>query len=130
MSEDIPLWLSITIVFFLLWGSSLTLIGTIGLTRFKTFYDRLHTPTLGTTWGVGGIIIASIIYSTLIDHRLIVHELLLSVFFAITTPVTLMLLSRAAMHRDQSEDWRQMPRDILPHRPEDAHNGFTDTTKS
>ncbi|MHC5306049.1 monovalent cation/H(+) antiporter subunit G [Bartonella sp. LJL80] len=119
MSEEIPLWLSITIVAFLLWGSGLTLIGTIGLTRAKSFYERLHMPTLGTSWGVGGIIIASIIYSTLVDHKLVVHELLLTIFLIVTTPVTLMLLSRASMHRDQSEDWREMPREVLPHRPED-----------
>ncbi|EJF91585.1 monovalent cation/H(+) antiporter subunit G [Bartonella tamiae] len=119
MNEDLPLWLAIIIVTFLLWGSALTLIGAIGLTRAKTFYERLHMPTLGTSWGVGGIIIASMIYSTFIEHRLVIHELLLTFFILVTTPVTLMLLSRAAMHRDHTENWREISRKTLPHRPED-----------
>ncbi|WLT08504.1 monovalent cation/H(+) antiporter subunit G [Bartonella apihabitans] len=109
MIEDFPLWLSIVIVFFLLLGSGLTLIGAIGLNRAKSFYERLHMPTLGTSWGVSGIIIASIIYSTVSGHKLISHSILLAIFIIVTTPVTLMLLSRAAMQRDQSSNSTELP---------------------
>lgn len=113
MTDELPIWLSIVITAFLLWGSGLTLIGAIGLTRGKTFYDRLHMPTLGTSWGVGGIIIASIIYSTFIGHRLVSHEILLAIFLIVTTPVTLMLLSRAAMQRDQLSNSPEVPNEKL-----------------
>lgn len=109
MIEDFPLWLSIVIVLFLLLGSGLTLIGAIGLNRAKSFYERLHMPTLGTSWGVSGIIIASIIYSTVSGHTLISHSILLAIFIIVTTPVTLMLLSRAAMQRDQSSNSTELP---------------------
>ena len=109
MIEDFPLWLSIVIVFFLLLGSGLTLIGAIGLNRAKSFYERLHMPTLGTSWGVSGIIIASIIYSTVSGHKLISHSILLAIFIIVTIPVTLMLLSRAAMQRDQSSNSTELP---------------------
>lgn len=109
MIEDFPLWFSIVIVFFLLLGSGLTLIGAIGLNRAKSFYERLHMPTLGTSWGVSGIIIASIIYSTVSGHKLISHSILLAIFIIVTTPVTLMLLSRAAMQRDQSSNSTELP---------------------
>ena len=109
MIEDFPLWLSIVIVFFLLLCSGLTLIGAIGLNRAKIFYERLHMPTLGTSWGVSGIIIASIIYSTVSGHKLISHSILLAIFIIVTTPVTLMLLSRAAMQRDQSSNSSELP---------------------
>lgn len=109
MTEDFPLWLSIVIVFFLLLGSGLTLIGAIGLNRAKSFYERLHMPTLGTSWGVSGIIIASIIYSTVSGHKLISHSILLAIFIIVTTPVTLMLLSRAVMQRDQSSNSSELP---------------------
>ncbi len=109
MIEDFPLWLSIVIVFFLLLGSGLTLIGAIGLNRAKSFYERLHMPTLGTSWGVSGIIIASIIYSTISGHKLISHSILLAIFIIVTTPVTLMLLSRAVMQRDQSSNSTELP---------------------
>jgi len=98
----LPLWASILISVFLLIGSGLTLVGTIGLLRFGNFYRRIHAPTLGTTFGAGGILIASIIFSLMTETRPVLHELLISVFIIVTTPVTLMLLSRAALFRDRT----------------------------
>lgn len=37
------------------------------------------------------------------ESRPVVHEILIGVFTFITTPVTYMLLVRAALHRDRSE---------------------------
>jgi multicomponent K+:H+ antiporter subunit G len=38
-----------------------------------------------------------------IEARPVVHELLILVFVVVTTPVTLMLLARAALYRDRAE---------------------------
>jgi len=102
--EALPAWAAIVIALFLLIGSSLTLLGTIGLIYLKSFYDRLHAPTLGTSWGTAGIVIASMLLFSLSGERAIVHEFLIGAFVMITTPVTLLLLGRAALHRDRMED--------------------------
>src|SRR5690606_21003529 len=99
-----PLWAAVLIALFLVIGSSLTLLGTVGLVYLKSFYDRLHAPTLGTSWGTAGIIIASMLLFTLTGDRPILHEVLVGAFVMITTPVTLLLLGRAALQRDRSED--------------------------
>ncbi|MBX3597140.1 MAG: monovalent cation/H(+) antiporter subunit G [Rhizobiaceae bacterium] len=99
---DLPLWAAILISAFLLLGSGLTFLGAIGILRFRNFYQRIHAPTLGTTFGAGGILIASIIYSIMTDARLVLHEILIAVFIIVTTPVTLMLLGRAALFRDRT----------------------------
>ena len=44
---DLPLWAALLVSFFVLLGAGLTLIGAIGLVRLKTFYDRIHAPSLG-----------------------------------------------------------------------------------
>ena len=44
--------------------------------------------------------------------RVVLHEILIGVFVTVTTPVTLMLLARAALYRDRSEGKNQ---DIPPH---------------
>ncbi|UXN06764.1 monovalent cation/H(+) antiporter subunit G [Bartonella sp. HY761] len=111
--KDLPIGAALLIAFFMVLGSSLTLLGCVGLIRFKNFYDRLHMPTLGTTWGVGGIIIASILFFTMTSGRLVIHELLITVFIVVTTPVTLMMLSRGALHRDRSNDWRDLPPELF-----------------
>ncbi|MDO1580475.1 monovalent cation/H(+) antiporter subunit G [Rhizobium oryzicola] len=100
---DLPVWAACLVAFFLLIGSGLALIGAIGFLRLPTFYERIHAPTLGTSWGVGGIVLASILYFSLSSSRLAVHEILIGIFVTVTTPVTLMLLARAALHRDRAE---------------------------
>ncbi|MCL6229093.1 MULTISPECIES: monovalent cation/H(+) antiporter subunit G [Bartonella] len=116
MKDDISLWSAIIISIFLILGSSLTLIGTIGLVRFSNFYERLHTSSLSTSWGGSSIIIASFFYSMLVDHKFVVHEILLIIFLFMTTPITSMLLSQTASYRNQSEDSLKKPLSLLFHK--------------
>jgi len=111
--QELPLWAALIIVGFLLLGSSLTLIGCLGLVSFRNFYDRLHMPTLATSWGIGGVLIGSMLYHSLMQGRVVVHELLITLFLIVTTPVTLMMLARAAVHRDRSNDWRDLPPELF-----------------
>ncbi|OQM75910.1 monovalent cation/H(+) antiporter subunit G [Manganibacter manganicus] len=106
---ELPPWAALLIAFFLLLGASLTLLGCIGLLRFKTFYQRVHAPTLGTTWGAGGILIASMIFFSMVQSRPVLHEILISVMVFVTTPVTLMLLARATLYRDRAEGMSGVP---------------------
>ena len=87
----------------ILLGALLALGGSIGLVRLKTFYERVHPPTMGTTLGTGLILIGSILHFSALDGRPVLHEILIGVFMTINTPVTYMLLVRAALRRDQAE---------------------------
>jgi multicomponent K+:H+ antiporter subunit G len=102
-AADLPPWAALLTAALLLLGSATTLIGALGLLRLKTFYERVHAPTLGTTLGTGCIILASMIYFLVIETRLVLHEILIAVFVTVTTPVTLMILVRAAVLRDRWE---------------------------
>lgn len=106
---DLPLWAAILVSFFLIVGSALALIGSIGLLRLKRFYDRIHAPTLGTSWGTGGILLGSIVFFSVLQSRPVLHEILIAVFVTLTTPVTLMLLARAALYRDRTEGNEDVP---------------------
>lgn len=101
--EEVPLWVAIVVSIAVLAGAVLTLIGAIGLTRMTSFYQRIHAPTLGTSFGAVGVLVASALLSTFNEGRFIAHELLIFIFVSVTTPVTLMLLARAALHRDRVE---------------------------
>lgn len=98
---DIPLWIAAPAAFLLVAGALLTLMGAFGLARLDSFYQRIHAPTLGTSWGTAGIVLASMLLFSATGERPVVHEILLGVFVTITTPVTLMLLGRAALYRDK-----------------------------
>ncbi|HEY3583818.1 MAG TPA: monovalent cation/H(+) antiporter subunit G, partial [Casimicrobiaceae bacterium] len=74
----------------------------IGLLRLRTFYERIHPPTLATTLGLGSILVASMLLFSALQSRVVIHEIVIAVFIVLTTPVTYMLLVRAARHRDQA----------------------------
>lgn len=106
---DLPLWTAILVALFALAGAALSLLGTVGLTRLQTFYERVHAPTLGTTMGMAFILLASILYFTVADGRFMPRELLIGVFLTVTTPVTLILLARAALFRDRTAGDQEVP---------------------
>ena len=108
-AADIPLWAAIPIAFFLMVGALLALIGAIGFLRLPTFYERIHAPTLSTSWGTGGIMTASILFFSIAGGRVVAHEILIGIFITVTTPVTFMLLARAALHRDRFEKHPDVP---------------------
>ena len=116
---ELPGWAAILVSVLLLLGAGLTLVGCAGLLRMRTFYDRVHTPTLGTTMGIGCVLFASMIFFSVLQTRLVLHELLIGVFVGITTPVTLMLLARAALYRDRREGRAEVPPPIQEDPPPD-----------
>jgi multicomponent K+:H+ antiporter subunit G len=105
----LPLWAAILTSLLILGGASLALIGSIGLVRLKSFYQRTHPPTLGATLGAALILLGSMVCFSVLQSRFITHELLLSVFVLLTTPVTFILLVRAALYRDRSEGNSNVP---------------------
>lgn len=118
VSPDLPAWVAVVAGILVLLGATLTLIGTAGLIRLQNFYARVHPPTLGTTLGIGCVLLASMLYFSVLKQRLVVHEVLIAIFVTITTPVTLMLLVSAALRRDWAEGVPGVP--VPPGLPEEA----------
>ncbi len=103
-AAEIPVLSAILTAVLLIGGAAITLIGSLGLLRLRTFYERVHAPTLGTTLGTACVGIASMIYFSTLGGRPVLPEVLIVVFITVTTPVTLMVLVRAALLRDRSEN--------------------------
>ena len=93
----------------LLTGAVFALAGAIGLVRLKSFYQRVHAPTLGSSMGMGLILTSSILYFSLTRGHLVLHEILIAVFLTLTTPISLMLIVRAALARDRREGNPDVP---------------------
>lgn len=96
---ELPLWVTIPGSLLLVAAGFLTLTGAIGLLRLPDFFMRMHPPTMGTTLGTGCVLIASMLVSSALEQRPVLHELLITLFIVITAPVTAMLLMRAAVFR-------------------------------
>jgi multicomponent K+:H+ antiporter subunit G len=83
----------------LLLGSLFTLIGAIGLARLPDFFMRLHGPTKSTTLGVGGIVLASVIYFSTHHDFASLHELLIPAFLFLTAPISAHMLAKAGIQQ-------------------------------
>lgn len=109
LAPHLPLWAAILVSLFIAAGAAITLTGAIGLVRLKTFYQRVHAPTLGATMGTALILLGSVVCFSLLQTRPVLHEVLIAVFVTLTTPVTLILLVRAALYRDRVESNEGVP---------------------
>lgn len=92
-------WIEALVALFLLIGSLFALIGAIGLYRLPDFFMRLHGPTKASTLGVGGMVIASLIYFSSRGEGVSLHELLIALFLFITAPVSAHMLAKAALQQ-------------------------------
>jgi multicomponent K+:H+ antiporter subunit G len=89
-------------------GAAFTLVGSIGLLRMPDFFMRLHGPSKATTIGIGCLLVGSAIWLSSRGDALSLHEFMISLFIAITTPVASHLLAKAARHRGLpgAEHWK------------------------
>jgi len=102
-APDLPLWLAVVVSLLLLAGAGLAFLGSLGLLRLGSFYERVHAPTLAGTLGATTLLLASMLLTSFEESRPVLHELVLGVALFATTPVALLLLVRAALYRDRHE---------------------------
>lgn len=98
--EHLPAWASLIVSLLLILGASIILIGALGLLRLRTFYQRIHGPAITVTLGAGSLLLASMLYFTVGQSRLVVHEVIITCFVLLTAPVVAMMIMRAAVYRD------------------------------
>jgi multicomponent K+:H+ antiporter subunit G len=97
--ENLPAWAEVPAAILLVLGGLCTLVGSLGLLRLEQFFQRMHAPSMGNTLGTGCVLAASVLVSSALANRPIVHEILITVFIVITAPMTAILLMRAAVKR-------------------------------
>jgi multicomponent K+:H+ antiporter subunit G len=96
----LPDWAALIVALLLFLGATIILIGALGLLRLRTFYQRIHGPAIVVTLGAGCLLVASMVYFTVAQARLVVHEVIIAAFILMTAPVVSMLIMRAAVYRD------------------------------
>jgi multicomponent K+:H+ antiporter subunit G len=99
MMPNVPAWAAVPATVLLVVGGLLTLVGSIGLLRLPNFFARIHGVSMGNTLGVGCVLIASMLIASALAGRLVIHELLITVFVVFTAPITAIVLMQAAMRR-------------------------------
>lgn len=101
--------LSETVVALLLLASGLVvLVAALGLWRLPDFFSRMHAPALASTLGAWIVTLASIVHFSAQGEGLALYGWLIIIVLSITTPVTTIVLARAALFR------RRRAGDALP----------------
>jgi multicomponent K+:H+ antiporter subunit G len=87
------------IAFLLVTGAAFMLLGSLGLVRFPDPLSRLHGPSKATTLGLGALLISSVVAFVAAGREPGAHELLITLFIALTTPVSALCVARAIRRR-------------------------------
>jgi multicomponent K+:H+ antiporter subunit G len=101
---DIPRWVEALAALLLMGGGLCTVLGSLGLLRLRSFFARMHGPSMGSTLGLGSVLLASMLLSSTVTGKAVVHEILITVFMVTTAPITAMLLMSAAVRRPKDKD--------------------------
>jgi multicomponent K+:H+ antiporter subunit G len=92
-------------------------VGSFGLLKLPDQMTRLHAPTKATTLGVGGVLIASMLYFLLFEDKLSFHELLITLFLFLAAPISAFFIAR--VHLRNSVRSQDLPRPKAKGKPQD-----------
>lgn len=87
--------------FLIVLGGVFALVGSWGMVRLPTLMERLHGPTKATTLGLGGILLASVMFFQLTQDVWSAHELLVSIFLFITAPISANMVAKVHLHEER-----------------------------
>jgi multicomponent K+:H+ antiporter subunit G len=91
--------IEIVVAVLLLASGGLVLTAALGLWRLPDFFQRMHAPALASTLAAWAVTLASIVHFTAREGALSLHVWLIIILLSITTPVTTLVLARAALFR-------------------------------
>ena len=96
---ELPLWAEIGVAVLVVSGSLIALLGSMGLMRLRSYFERVHTPSIIATMGCWLIMWASLLFFSVSGDGIALYTLLIAVFIAVTVPITTIFLMRAALFR-------------------------------
>ena len=109
-----PVWVDALTAVFLAVGALTALIGSFGVVRVRTFFQRVHPPSLVATVGTWGVTLATMVHASFATKRPYLHAILIPVFVALTAPVTTVFLTRAALFRARQRRDPSVPPPTAP----------------
>lgn len=120
--QALPLWLDISVSLLVLAGAVIAFLGSLGLLRLKSYFERVHAPAIIATMACWCVMHATLLYFSMTGEGLALHALLIALFVAVTVPVTNIFLMRAALFRA-----RRMGEPVPPNLSRAANDDVRDT---
>lgn len=95
----LPLWAEVVVAVLVVGGALVALLGSLGLMRLRTYFERVHAPSIIATMGCWLTLWGTIVFFAASGQGLALHVFLIAVFIAVTVPITTIFLMRAALFR-------------------------------
>jgi multicomponent K+:H+ antiporter subunit G len=95
-----PLWVDALTGLLVVLGGLAALVGSLGVLRLGSFFQRAHAPTLAATLGTWCFALATALQVSFVRGQPFLHALLIAGFVALTAPITTIVLMRAALFRE------------------------------
>ena len=99
MNAGVPFWVEAVVAVLLVLSGLFVVISALGFWRLQDFFLRMHPPALAYTFGGWCVTLASILYFSILEDRLVLHPGVIVILLSITVPVTTLLLARVALFR-------------------------------
>ncbi len=96
--------IELVISFFLVIAGVFGLVGSYGLLKLRDTMQRLHAPTKATTLGVGGVLVASMLFFALVERTPSFHELMITLFLFLTAPVSAHFIAKTYIQARETEE--------------------------
>lgn len=106
---DVPFWVELAASVLLVLSGVFVVISAVGFLSLKDFFLRMHPPALAYTFGSWCVTLASILYFSTLEQRLMLHPWLIIIMLSITVPVTTILLARVALFRRRTAGTADTP---------------------
>ena len=81
----------------------------LGLVRLPSFFLRMHPPAVAATFGVWAVALASTLVFSFVEGMPVLHAWVIPLALAVTTPMTTVLLARAALFRRRQQGAVDVP---------------------
>lgn len=98
-AAPLPWWADLAVAALVLAGAAIALLGSTGLLRLPTFFERVHAPAIIATLGCWCVSGATVLFFSLQTGELAVFPLLVTLFLAVTVPIPTIFLMRASLFR-------------------------------
>jgi len=92
-----PALTELIIAVFLVISGIFGLVGSYGLIKLQDTLQRIHAPTKATTLGMGGVLIASMLFFWLVKGTFSFHELMITLFMFLTAPISAHFIAKTYM---------------------------------
>lgn len=103
LGTELNLFWQVLIAAMLVISGGFGLVGSFGLIKLPDPMTRLHAPTKATTLGVGGALVASMLWFFAAHGKISSHELLIALFLFLTAPITGHFIAKSHLHWN----WKQ-----------------------